>query len=328
MKIAIFGLDLGHPKIFAPLFRRHGVEIHSVVASPSDAVSAFAADNACPILTADELWQKAGEIDGLMVSNQTKDRHLVRRFLERGIPTFFDKHLGIDAAAAAQIKEAAQKGNAPVLAGSLFRFAPPFAAIASQAHQGSLGDPVLVEMFLPYPPAPGSWQDKKEACGGFLVNFGIHCIDPICTILGADFETVYCAGGRYVFQDAESLDTCVITIQFRNGSLGIATLFGAQDPFLTTQPSLRLHATKRSVEAFIDEGLLRNFRGTPLYDPATYSYCSGVESTVAAIVEMLRTRQQPVPWEEMLAVPQILDLACLSYQERQTVSRNSLPTGS
>jgi predicted dehydrogenase len=109
----------------------------------------------------------------------------------------------------------------------------------------------------------------------------------------------------------------VITIQFKSGAIGIAEVFGAQDPFKATQPSLRVHGTKATLETFLDEGPARYYRDRPAYDPECYEFLSGNADMIAAFVGMMRDRKQPVPYEELLAVSRILAMARQSYEQHR-----------
>ena len=128
-----------------------------------------------------------------------------------------------------------------------------------------------------------------------------------------------CAGGRFIHPDAASEDACVITVQFKSGAIGIAEALGAQEPCKATQPSLRVHGSKATLEAFIEEGPARHYRSQPAYDPESYEFLSGNVDTVAAFAGMIRERKQPAPYEELLAVSRILAMARQSYEQHRVV---------
>jgi myo-inositol 2-dehydrogenase/D-chiro-inositol 1-dehydrogenase len=319
LNLAVIGLDISHPYTFAPALQREGVTIRYVYDREPKRARDYAERFSATVVgdTNEMPWD---DIQGALITNIASEHAMVAiPFLKRGIPTFVDKQLAATFPDAQRIVETARRHNAPLLAGSVRRFAPAFRTIADQLKRGDLGQPVIVHRYEPHGIKPGDWQDRIETSGGFIVNFGLHCVDSICALLGSEVESVHCVGGRFLHADAASEDTCVITVQFRGGAVGIAEVFGAQQPCKATQPSLRVHGTKGTLEAFIDEGLARHYGGGPIYDPASYEFASGNNDTVAAFARMMRERKQLVPYDELLAVSRILAMARASYDKGRRV---------
>lgn len=319
LNLAVVGLDISHPYAFAPALLREGVNIRFVFDRDAKRARDYADRFGAKVIQtiAEMPW---GDIKGALITNIASEHATAAvPFLERGIATFVDKQLAATFPDARRIVEAARQHGAPLLAGSVRRFAPAFRSIADQLKRGDLGQPLIVHRYEPHGIKPGDWQDRVETSGGFIVNFGLHCVDSICALLGSEVETVHCVAGRFLHPDAASEDTCVITVQYRGGAIGIAEVLGAQEPCKATQPSLRVHGTKHTIEAFIDEGLARQYGGGPVYDPASYEFASGNNDTVAAFARMMRERNQLVPGDELLAVSRILAMARESFETKRVV---------
>lgn len=319
LNLAVVGLDISHPYSFAPALQREGVSLRYIQDREPKRARDYAERFDAKIVpsVAEMPWE---DIHGALITTVASEHApSATPFLERGIPTFVDKQLAASFADAQWIIETAKRHNAPLLAGSVRRFAPAFRSIADQLRHGDLGQPVIVHRYEPHGIKPGDWQDRVETSGGFIVNFGLHCVDSICALLGSEVESVHCVGGRFLHADAASEDTCVITIQFRGGAIGIAEVLGAQQPCKATQPSLRVHGTKGTLEAFIDEGLARHYGGGPVYDPVSYEFASGNNDTVAAFAQMMRERKQLVPYDKLLAVSRVLAMARESYEQKRVV---------
>ncbi len=324
LNLAVVGLDISHPYAFAPAFQRAGIQIRYVCDSEPKRAKDYAERFGAAIVpSVEEMpWN---DIQAAFITN-IASAHAAAAipFLDHGIPTFVDKQLAASFPDADRIVETARRRQAPLLAGSVRRCAPPFRTIADALKRGDLGEPVIVHRYEPHGIRPGDWQDRVETSGGFIVNFGLHCVDSICALLGSKVASVHCAGGKFIHPDAASEDACVITVRFVSGAVGIAEVLGAQEPCRATQPSLRVHGTKATMEAFIDEGLARHHRGGPIYDPATYDYISGNQDTVAMFLQMIRERVQPVPYDELLAVSRILAMARLSHEQCRLVKTEDL----
>jgi predicted dehydrogenase len=318
-KLMIVGLDLSHPYAFTPLFRQEGIEVAYILDSDEKRVRDFSEKfGAKPIGSIEDVpWN---EVDGVFVATMTCDHvRFARPFVERAIPTFVDKTISPIFNEGKALIDLAKEKNVPFLSGSARRFSPAFASLVNESKTEGFGKPLIASRFEPHGISPGHWQERRETSGGFIKNFGVHCVDNLVQIFGSDVKQVNCLSGKFLNQNAESEDSAVITIQFGDGGVGIAEVLGAQSPCKATQPHFRVHGGKQSYEAYVDEGFVREFRGRPVYDAASYDFVSGYQQIVKCFSTMVKERIQPIPYEHYLATELILEMARRSADEGRQI---------
>jgi len=105
------------------------------------------------------------------------------------------------------------------------RLKPDILRLKNLIESGKLGRPLLVEAAVKWyrPPeyyANSKWRGTLALDGGgALMNQGIHTVDLLLYLLG-DVTRVQAATAT-ALHDIESEDTCVATLEFANGGLGV-----------------------------------------------------------------------------------------------------------
>ena len=101
----------------------------------------------------------------------------------------------------------------------------------------------------------GEWRGTLRLDGGGAVmNQSIHTVDLLVWMLGEPVE-VYAQTGRLAHEGIEVEDTCVATIRFASGALGVVHATTAAYPGLTAR--LQVHGSRGS--AVIDDDRLVYF---------------------------------------------------------------------
>ena len=144
---------------------------------------------------------------------------------QNGLHVLTEKPIDVSTERAdAMIKAARQTG---VKLGVIFqdRLKPDILRLRDWIRSGKLGRPLLVEAAVKWyrPPeyyANSKWRGTLALDGGgALMNQGIHTVDLLIYLLG-DIARVQ-AVTRTALHDIESEDTCVTTLEFENGTLGV-----------------------------------------------------------------------------------------------------------
>ncbi len=317
--IAVVGLDIGHAASFSASLQEEGFEIGYVWDRLPERAAAFAARFGASVVSRLDAmpWERLG--GGLMTVKANEHARAAIPFLTNGVPVFIDKQMAAHWEDARAVQTAAERHGVPFLSGSIRRFAPGYCSVALRVMEGDLGRSLSAHFFEPHGVTAGGWQDHPQESGGFLVSFGIHCADPLVAMLGSEIAEVNALGGRLVHTDALSEDLCLITVLFRNGTVATLEILGAQQPVCVTQPMVRLHCARGSLETRIDEGPACFVGGKPLYDPETYDLVSGKRGMVRAISRLFREKTWVVSLSEQMAVMKLLMMAQRSQREQRRV---------
>jgi len=198
-----------------------------------------------------------GRIDGALVLYPyfaVADNHVKhgRPLLEAGIPTFLDKPLATSFEAAADIIDIAKKGKGPLMSCSALRYSAELEKIQQR---------------LP---------ELGELKGGFfsgpndLLDYGIHLIETMHTVMGSGVDHVYCECGT-------SVD--VGTVIYEDGKSALLQLIkGSHGPF-----HLVVSGEKGRAE-------------TDISDPVFY------RRMLKAFLTMIETGEPPIPYDSTLEI--------------------------
>ena len=144
---------------------------------------------------------------------------------KEGLHVLVEKPIDISTKRADDLINAAREYG--VKLGVLFqdRLKPDVLRLREWIHSGKLGHIILVEASVKWyrPPeyyANSKWRGTSRLDGGgALMNQGIHTVDLLLYLLG-DIHRVQ-AVTKTALHEIESEDTCVATLEFGNGALGV-----------------------------------------------------------------------------------------------------------
>jgi len=323
MKIGIIGAALSHPAVFTKAIREFKLaEVIGLWAQDTEQNRASRFSEQLGLAIYDKVGKLIADSDALVVTTQTNlHKQYALMALAGGKPVFVDKPFATCYEDAQKVIDKAASADVAVMSCSVRRFTPAFESIASAVRSGQVGRPISAIRFEPHGVSPGDWQDRIETSGGFIFNFGIHCVDTLQRVLGPKAEEVNAYADKLEVKNVESHDTAVITIRFANGSIGIAEVIGSMKPGdkLATAPSLRVFCTENSLQARMDENYAYEYVGTRFGVSPYYELNAGVVDTIKAFVKMAETGEPVIPYEEMLEVIKILEAARISASEKRRV---------
>lgn len=104
-----------------------------------------------------------------------------------------EKPLAMNAGQAAEMQVAAERAGLFFGVGQNFRFNRSLEYLREAIAQGRIGTPQLAHAQYSYPGtlAPRTWiTDPALACGGPIADVGVHCIDSLRFILGAEVKSI------------------------------------------------------------------------------------------------------------------------------------------
>jgi predicted dehydrogenase len=151
--------------------------------------------------------------------------------LEAGKHVLVEKPMAIHLADANRMTEAARQRNLVLQVGLQSRYSTAFHRMAEMIAQGVIGDLEVVFGSLfrgdwnprswkytdPQTGKKTSWRFLTFTAGSSLLEDGIHDLDVIHWLVGADPRQIQAQGGNCVYKDRETIDNAQLLIQFSNG---------------------------------------------------------------------------------------------------------------
>src|SRR4051812_18212998 len=164
-------------------------------------------------------------IDGVVIAAAT-DAHpeLILASLEAGIPTFCEKPVAKNPAAASEILHHTQTAGVPVQIGYPRRFDAAFAAAREAIVNGSLGwlHTVRSTTLDPAPPPDG----YVRASGGIFRDCSVHDFDAVRYVTGQEVVEVYATGsnqGAAIFAECDDVDSAATVLTLASGALAVVS---------------------------------------------------------------------------------------------------------
>jgi myo-inositol 2-dehydrogenase / D-chiro-inositol 1-dehydrogenase len=196
----------------------------AVVDPVPEARAAVAARVVSTHATVDQLLERGG-FDAILVAAPTDlHRDLVVRLAQAGVPVLSEKPCGLGPEDARVAADAARDAGTVLQIGYWRRFVPELVALRERVVSGELGEPSLVichqwDYELP------STQFRARS-GGIAVDMGVHEIDQVRWLLGAEFEDVVGvpAGSSAAEASAADPDSAVVLARLSDGTAATITL--------------------------------------------------------------------------------------------------------
>ncbi len=118
---------------------------------------------------------------------------------QHGKAVLCEKPLAINAGQAAEMEAAAEAAGLLFGVGQNFRFNRSLEFLREAIAQGRIGTPLLADAQYSYlgAKAPRTWiTDPALACGGPIADVGVHCIDSLRFVLGAEVKSISVLANR------------------------------------------------------------------------------------------------------------------------------------
>jgi predicted dehydrogenase len=251
MKFGIIGLSLSHPYAFADILIKQGHSISFVWDSNIEKSEEFAKRyNSAAVDDFSKIASK--DADGVFIESQScLHCSFAKTFIKKKIPVFIDKVMSLDISELNETIRLARENNTIVMSSSAVRYMPEYIKLREEIADGRLGRVVAVSADVRhdmkgYLEEPNTWQDDPEKSGGEIMNFGIHGIEPVYSMLGPGVEWVHCIKSKAVYDEALSEDMAFINIRFNNNSTGTVNLISCINDYGF---SMKAYGTKGIREA-------------------------------------------------------------------------------
>jgi myo-inositol 2-dehydrogenase/D-chiro-inositol 1-dehydrogenase len=174
--------------------------------------------------TVEQLLERGG-FDAVLVAAPTDlHRDLVVRLAQAGIPVLSEKPCGLRPADARVAADAAREAGTVLQIGYWRRFVPELVALRERLASGELGEPSLVICHQWDHELPSA--QFRAHSGGIAVDMGVHEIDQVRWLLGAEFEDVVGvpAGSSAGEASAADPDCAAVLARLSDGTAATITL--------------------------------------------------------------------------------------------------------
>ncbi|WP_282791793.1 Gfo/Idh/MocA family oxidoreductase [Streptomyces sp. CC224B] len=191
LRVGLIGYGLAGSVFHAPLIAAaDGLALDTVVTSNADRqAAARAAGAARTVASADELWDRADDLDLVVIASPNKTHvPLATAALKAGLPVVVDKPLAATAAEARGLAALAEERGLLLSVFQNRRWDNDFRTLRELITDGALGEVWRFESrFERWRPRPkGGWRESgdPEEIGGLLYDLGSHVVDQALVLFG------------------------------------------------------------------------------------------------------------------------------------------------
>lgn len=194
-RFAILGFGNHARRRLVPAFSRSSeAELIGLWRRNPEAAAADAQTNGLRAFASAEELCASPDVDVVFITSPDA-MHLVDAEVafRHGRAVLCEKPLAMNAGQAAEMQAAAERAGVLFGVGQNFRFNHSLEYLREAIAQGRIGTPQLAHAQYSYPGtlAPRKWiTDPTLACGGPIADVGVHCIDALRFILGAEVKSI------------------------------------------------------------------------------------------------------------------------------------------
>lgn len=163
------------------------------------------------------------EIDAILICSST-DTHskFIIEAAKAGKHIFCEKPIDFDVLRIREALEAVEKAGVKFQVGFNRRFDHNFKRVREFVRNGRIGDVHLLRITSRDPEPPP--LEYIKVSGGIFLDMTIHDFDMARYLTGSEVEAVYAIGEALIdplIKQYGDVDTAVITLKFKNGSIGV-----------------------------------------------------------------------------------------------------------
>jgi predicted dehydrogenase len=279
------------------------IEVVAVVDVDSERRARAAALGLAAVRSVDELPEGCEAVAVLT----PHDTHLdvVRASARRGLHVFCEKALAVTSRDAADILRTCAAHEVRLVVGHMQKLFPVYERTIELVRSGAYGRVVAVQVDgLHWCPVFEGWWRTAASCGGLLYWTGIHDLDTMRAIAGAEVSTVYAVAGIDTDDYTEYEDLASLVVTFANGVVGSmqvaehSPLVTFEESFTTTvvleRGAIAVDPGRGKVAHAGRDGLTRR----PVVVESFGSFESGEEAAYrtefAAFADVVRRSDRPV----------------------------------
>ncbi len=222
-RVAVLGYGVGGRVLHTPLGSvTEGLELRYVVTQdPSSAPEVTQRYGAVTLHDPDDVWQRADEIDLVVVSTPNPTHvALARRAIALGLNVVVDKPAAPTAAQTLALVDEARQAGVMFTVFQNRRWDGDFLTLGALVEEGTLGEVYEVESRFSWwqPEGRPGWKAHTPVAdgGGALYDLGPHLIDQVTRLLGPVVDGYAEFDARHATSDNE--DDCFVSLLHQSGA--------------------------------------------------------------------------------------------------------------
>lgn len=312
MKFGIVGLNLSHPYAFSDILIKHGHSIDYIWAKDEVQAEKFGEKYGAEVVKNFEQIS-VSNVDGVFIETESNLHcSTALPFIKNRIPIFIDKAMSLNPKELRETLELARENKALLMSCSAIRYKPEYIKLKKDIREGKLGRIIVISTDIRhdmsfYLNEPNTWQDRRETSGGEIVNFGVHGVEPVYSILGPGVKWVQCHKDKIVYDCAESEDMAVMNIKFNNESMATVSLVSCINDYGFSMKAYGVNGVQEVGD--LDSS------SADIYIDDKYGY----ENMILEFVNAIRNGKVPIPYDEIEEVVKVLIALRISADENRIV---------
>ncbi len=179
-------------------------------------------EHGCAIYTDHHEMLQAEELDLVSIVTRS-DTHCAMTCdcLQAGVHTLVTKPWALNTAEADKIMAAYRSSGKHLFPWVPMYWAPDFVRISQLIEANSIGEVFLIRRYITDFWRRDSWQTERCYGGGYLLNWGMHIVQPVLALAGSRVRRVYGQLQR-VINPGDADDNFIAVLEFDNGVRGVA----------------------------------------------------------------------------------------------------------
>jgi myo-inositol 2-dehydrogenase/D-chiro-inositol 1-dehydrogenase len=162
-------------------------------------------------------------IDAVLICSPTNTHaEIIYKAVEAGKHIFCEKPITFSLEESQKIASLVNSNLVKFQVGFNRRFDQNFQTVQQQVISGEIGDVHIIKITSRDPKPPH--HEYIKGSGGLFIDMSIHDFDMLRYLSNSEVEEIYVNGACLVdpiFEEFGDIDTAVITVKFKNGTLGI-----------------------------------------------------------------------------------------------------------
>lgn len=206
-----------------PLRERPEFDIRAVCDVSADQRRKAKRDLGCPVYesVAQLLEQSKGLELAIVVTRTDTHCQIVRDCLNAGLHTVVTKPWAIDRAEADLMVAAAKSSGKMIFPWMPMSWSPEYLMIQNLLKRGTIGDVFLIRRHITQFWKRDDWQTQAKYGGGYLLNWGMHIVQPVLDLVPSPAVRVF-GQMQHTVNSGDAEDNFLAAIEFENGTRGIA----------------------------------------------------------------------------------------------------------
>jgi len=170
----------------------------------------------------EELLAHSSDLDMAIVVTRT-DTHcqIVQDCLNAGLHTVVTKPWAMNRKEADLMLEAQERSGKTIFPWMPMSWSPEFTRIKELIGAGAIGEVFLVRRHITHFWERSDWQTQTKYGGGYLLNWGMHIVQPILDLVPSPAIRVF-GQMQQTVNPGDAEDNFLSIIEFQNGTRGIA----------------------------------------------------------------------------------------------------------